>query len=173
MWPRRLVDLAVTAGPAQQVMASSTGLASGGQFGADLDAGIADRIVVGAGSGVLLDLQPLTLQAGERLTVYVMGGAGGLPLTPISFVTADLVVIPNRVDSGFGPLPGPDGAVAWPSPAVLLVSALLATGGRLRGPRLLDARSRASAAGPRRPPPAADAGRDAPAVVTPGLAARP
>ncbi|MEZ5266704.1 MAG: DUF4397 domain-containing protein [Acidimicrobiales bacterium] len=32
------VDLAVTAGSAQQVMASSTGLVSGGQFGADLDA---------------------------------------------------------------------------------------------------------------------------------------
>lgn len=140
------VDLAVTAGPAQQVMASSTGLASGGQFGADLDAGIADRIVVGAGGDVLLDLQPLTLQAGEQLTVYVMGGAGGAPLTPISFVTANLVVIPNRVDSGFGPLPGPDGAVAWPSPAVL-VSALLATAVVAFGvTRLLDARSRASAA---------------------------
>ncbi|MEZ5266703.1 MAG: hypothetical protein R2755_34030 [Acidimicrobiales bacterium] len=31
-------------------------------------------------------------------------------------MTANLVVIPNRVDSGFGPLPGLDGAVAWPSP---------------------------------------------------------
>lgn len=144
------VDVAVSAGSPGQVVSSTTGLASGMQFQTDLDAGTVDRMVFVSGATTVLELQPLSLQPGEQLTVYVMGGAGGTALTPISFVTADLVVIPNRVDSGIGAVPVLGGRSIWPSPLVLvsmLGATLLAA---LAVRRVLDGRDRVEAAN-RRP----------------------
>lgn len=140
------VDVAVTAGSPGQVVSSTTGLASGGQFQTDLDAGTVDRMVMVSGATTVLELQPLSLQPGEQLTVYVMGGAGGTALVPISFVTADLVVIPNRVDSGIGAVAGLTGRSMWPSPLVLLsmLGATLLAALAVR--RVLDGRDRAGAA---------------------------
>lgn len=139
------VDVAVTAGSPGQVVSSTTGLSSGRQFQVDLDAGSVDRMVFVAGSTTMLELQPLSLQPGEQLTVYVMGGAGGTALTPISFVTADLVVIPNRVDSGLGAVPALAGRGGWPSP-VALASLLAATLlGAVAVRRVLERRDRAEA----------------------------